>query len=394
MAPAITEVELIEYTYPIEDIGYPDAPYAGFYSTIYVPGNTHNVSAYAIRIHTDTDYLGAYVTRFTAGRSQAEQLLEPLIGLNPLDRERIWTAAKRSLRQNDRFGLGPIDIALWDFAGKYYDAPIHELLGTYRERLPAYASTMHGQNEGGLDSPSAYADFAEQCLDLGYQGFKLHGFDEANEQDLYERDIAAIQAVGNRVGEEMDLMIDSSCKYETWAQALDVGNACDDAGFYWYEDPYSDAGASHKGHKELRDRLETPLLQGEMTRGVEEHTNLIMSGATDFVRVDPEYDEGITGAMKIAHAAESFGLDVEYHGAGPARRQCMAATRNANYYENVAVHPDCDNPSNNPAFLEYSDALEAVNDDGTLPVPTGPGLGIEIDWDYITNNQQHHITVD
>jgi len=71
-------------------------------------------------------------------------------------------------------GIGPIDIALWDFAGKYHDAPIHELLGTYRESIPAYASTYSADSDGGLDTPKAYADFAEQCHRDGFPEFKIH----------------------------------------------------------------------------------------------------------------------------------------------------------------------------------------------------------------------------
>ena len=59
--------------------------------------------------------------------------------------------------------------------------------------------------------------------------------------------------------------------------------------------------------------------------GVEPKADFIVAGGTDFVRVDPEYDMGITGTMKIAHLAESFGLDAEVHACGPAHRHCMAA---------------------------------------------------------------------
>ena len=75
--------------------------------------------------------------------------------------------------------MGLVDIALWDIAGKLYDAPVYELLGGYRKNLPAYASTYHGDENGGLDSPEAFADFAEQCYDMGYRGFKIHGWSHA-----------------------------------------------------------------------------------------------------------------------------------------------------------------------------------------------------------------------
>jgi L-alanine-DL-glutamate epimerase-like enolase superfamily enzyme len=120
---------------------------------------------------------------------------------------------------------------------------------------------------------------------------------------------------------------------------------------------------------------------------LEPHTDFIANEATDFVRADPEYDAGITGAMKVAHVAEGFGLDVEFHAPGPAQRHCIAATRNANYYELALVHPECQNTQPPVYQDDYSDLLDTVDADGTVPVPDGPGLGVEYDWEYIEDNQ-------
>lgn len=283
--------------------------------------------------------------------------------------------------------MGPIDIVLWDIAGKHYSVPVHELLGTYRHHLPVYASTYPGDFDGGLDSPEAYADFAEECSDLGYPAFKLHTWGGDRDRRDIDREIATVRAVGSRVGDEMELMLDPSCEYETFLDALVVGRACDEHDFLWYEDPYSDGGLSQHGHRKLADQLRTPILQTEHIRGLEPHTDFVANNATDILRADPEYDAGITGAMKIAHVAEGFGIDVEYHAPGPAQRHCMAATRNSNYYELGLVHPDCEN--NKPQAIytsDYEDRLESVNSDGTVPVPTGPGLGVTYDWDYIEKN--------
>lgn len=215
-------------------------------------------------------------------------------------------------------GIGPIDITLWDFAGKYYDAPIHELLGSYRDRPPTYASTYEADRNGGLDSPEAFADFAEECLEMGYPGFKIHVWESDTWGNL-DQDVETVHSVGERVGEEMNLILDPACQYETFSDALTVGKACEQEDFYWYEDLYRDAGISQHGHRKLRQLLDVPLLQTEHVRGLESHTDFIASEATDFVRADPEYDAGITGAMKIVHVAEGFGLDVELHAPGPAQ---------------------------------------------------------------------------
>jgi len=379
MGRTITRIESVEFEYPLEDIGTDEA---GF-NLIYEPGATTKRKLFGIQIHTDIDITGEYVGGNSPAAAQWNMFADYLIGKNPLDRERLWSEIKRGLRKYDRMGIGPIDIALWDLAGKYYDAPIHELLGTYRTEISAYASTFHGDENGGLDSPEAFADFAETCRDMGFDGYKIHGWGGSDASRRLDREIEAIRAVGERVGSEMDLMYDPACEYETFADALEIGKALDDQRFFWYEDPYRDAGISQHAHRKLAQKLETPILQTEHVRGLEPHSDFIQNEATDFVRADPEYDGGITGAMKIAHVAEGYGLDVEFHAPGPAQRHCIAAIRNTNYYELALVHPDCTN-TQPPVYKEgYSDML-ADFEDGTVQVPDRPGLGVSYNWDYIT----------
>ena len=143
------------------------------------------------------------------------------------------------------------------------------------------------------------------------------------------------------------------------------------------------------GHKKLREIIKTPLLQTEHIRGVEQHVDFIASGATDIVRVDPDYDSGFTGSMKIANAAEGFGLDVEIHSPGPAQRQMMAAVRNTNYYEMALVHPNTPEIGRtNEIYADgYKDSLDAVDKEGNVNVPKGPGLGVEYNWDFIMSNR-------
>ncbi|QLG27354.1 mandelate racemase [Halorarum halophilum] len=382
MSLEITRIESTEFRYPLEDVGTDEH---GF-NLVYDPGTTTERKLFGLRIHTNDGLTGEYVGGNSPAAAQINTFADYLVGKNPLHRERHWSEMKRALRKYDRMGIGPIDIALWDLAGKLYDAPIHELLGTYRERIPAYASTYHGDDAGGLDSPEAFADFAEECLDMGYGGFKIHGWGGGDERRDLDREIAAVHAVGERVGDEMDLMHDPACELETFADALELGRALDEEGFFWYEDPYRDGGISQHAHRKLRQMLDTPILQTEHVRGLEPATDFVATESTDFVRSDPEYDGGITGAMKRARVAEGFGLDVEFHAPGPAQRHCIAATRNANYYELALVHPDCANTQPPVYGGEYSDMLDAVDDEGTVPVPDGPGLGVEYDWDYIETN--------
>jgi L-alanine-DL-glutamate epimerase-like enolase superfamily enzyme len=178
-------------------------------------------------------------------------------------------------------------------------------------------------------------------------------------------------------------MVDPACELRTFADALAVGRACDEVGFFWYEDPFRDTGVSAYAHRKLRQMIKTPLLETEHVRGLEPKADFLIAEATDFLRVDPEYDMGITGAMKIAHLAEAFGVDVEVHASGPAHRHCMAAIRNTNFYELALVGPKCGNPLPPVYACDYTDELDGVGKDGCFPVPEGPGLGVTYDWDWI-----------
>lgn len=381
MGPTITAVETVTFTHVLEDVTRNPLGV----ELMYEPGAETERTTHAVRIETDAGVTGEYVGGSPPGMTQARTCADMLVGRDALAREDIWYDLKRTLRKYDGTGIGPLDIALWDLAGTYHDSPIHELLGTYRTELPAYVSTYSGSLAGGLDGPAAYADFAAEVRDMGFPAYKLHTWRGYDEVDV-DREVATVRAVGERVGAEMDLMHDPVCEYETFGDALTVGRELDRQGYYWYEDPYSDGSISQHSHRKLAEMLDTPILLTEQSRWVEPHADAIAADATEFVRADPDWDGGITGAMKIARVAEAFGLDVEYHLASPATRHCMAATRNTNYYELGLVAPDCLVPhSEPPVYEEYTDALSAA-EDGRYPVPDGPGLGVEYDWDFIEAN--------
>ncbi|MGQ9632566.1 MAG: enolase C-terminal domain-like protein [bacterium] len=377
--PKITKIEVHEYEYTLNDLG---TDYNGF-NLVYVPGNTISPKGYIIRIFTDSGPIGEYAGGSAAEYSTLPTFAHYLVGKNALERERIYTDVKRALRQVARIGIAPVDIALWDLAGKYYNAPIYKLLGGYKESLPCYASTYHGDTSGGLSTPEAYADFAERCLEMGYPAFKIHGWGRAP----ISQEIATVHAVRRRVGEEMDLMLDPACEYITFGDALKVGWACDEERFFWYEDPYRDGGISQFAHRKLRQLIKTPLLITEHVRSLEPHIDFALAEATDFVRGDVGYD-GITGVMKLAHACEALGIDIEFHGPGPAQRQCMAAIRNTNYYEMGLVHPKAPSSHDIPIYGDdYKDALDAIDERGHIPVPQGPGLGVRIDWGWVAKHR-------
>ena len=386
----IKSVTLTEFTFSVPDIGLENAA-AGVGNMAYVAGATFEPKRFAVRLTTDDGAEGAYVTHWVgtpAAFAQATMLAPLLVGRDPTRREQIYDDLKRELRAYDHMGHGPLDIALWDLIGRMSGVSVKTMLGGYRDRLPTYASTYHGQESaGGLNSPEVFADYALACKQAGFHGFKIHGW---NNGDV-ARELRNVRLVRERVGDDWRLMLDPACQLRTWMDALTVGRACDEAGFFWYEDPYRAAAVSAFGHKRLREQLKTPLLISEHVRGLEQKTSFLIQGGCDMIHADPEYDMGITGVMKIAHVCEGLGLDLQLHACGPAHRLCMSAIRNTHMYEMALMAPGMPNMVPPVYTCGYSDQPEDMSDDGCVPVPEGPGLGVNYDWDFIDAYQTQRL---
>ncbi len=386
----ISRVEIRSFNFEVPDLSLGVHPATGVGNMVYAKGSHLTATRYAVRITCRDGAQGEYVTHWVGTPSalgQMQMLAPMLIGRNPLQRESIWQELKREARAYDHMGHGPLDIALWDLHGKLIGASVSSLLGGFRERLPVYASTYHGQEEpGGLDSIQAFCDYAQECQELGFHGFKIHGWHTGDAR----KEAANVLAVRDAVGPDWNLMLDPACQLRTYLDALYVGRACDDASYFWYEDPYRDSGISAISHKRLREQLRTPLLVSEHVRGIEQKANFLLQGGCDMVHLDPEYDMGLTGALKVAHFCQALGFDVQLHACGPAHRALMSVLPNTHFYEMALIGPGMANCVP-PVYLDgYSDQPGDLATDGCVPVPTGPGLGVTYDWDLIESSTEHY----
>ena len=377
-SPVITHVDIINYEHTLEELG---KDYNTF-NLVYEPGGRLTQQGGILRIHTDQGLVGEFAgpSQGSPPIAEVRAIASYLIGKDALAREWIYNDLKRGSRQMLGTGLSLIDICLWDIAGKFYEEPLYRLLGGEKRPLKAYASTLHGDENGGLTTPEDFADFAQQCLEMGYQSFKVHGWGLA--RNHIDREVENVLNLGKKFAGKLDLLIDPACEIRNFGDALKLGQACDEAQFFWWEDPYQDGGVSQFGHRKLRQLVKTPMLQTEHIRMLEQHVDFIIADATDYVRCGAHQDGGITGAMKIAHAAEGFGLDVELHGPGPVHRHIMSAIRNTNFFELGLVHPKVKTIWA-PVYSNYNDNLDGIDKDGCLWAPEGPGIGVELDWDWI-----------
>jgi L-alanine-DL-glutamate epimerase-like enolase superfamily enzyme len=322
--------------------------------------------------------------------TQVVEFLKPLlIDQNPLDIEKLW---HRMLQVNrwfvDPIAVGVVDIALWDIAGKVAGLPIHRLLGTYRDTVPVYFSS------GRHDSPVEYADEARHWWEQGWKGYKLHPPTSPWRTSAvpFKADIAACEAVRDAVGDEMALMLDATWGY-SYGEALEVGKVLEDLRFLWYEDPL--AAEDIHGYQRLKQYLSIPILATELTHGgLYSLPQWITARATDFLRGDVVIKGGITGLRKIAHLAEAFRMNCEVHDGynalgNVANLHVIMSIANCDWFEVIAFNRAGDHDLEH---LSYGlvEPLQ-IDPEGLIHAPSGPGLGVEIDWELINSAKSDEI---
>jgi L-alanine-DL-glutamate epimerase-like enolase superfamily enzyme len=185
------------------------------------------------------------------------------------------------------------------------------------------------------------------------------------------------RTVREAVGDAFCLMLDSTWSYR-YDQALRVGRAIEDLGFYWYEDPLADDDLF--GCIRLREKLDIPLMATEYAPGgFTNYVPWILNRATDYLRGDVAVKGGVTALLKTAHLAEAFGMNFEVHHGGNslnnvANLHVIMAIRNCEYFE--VLLPD--------GAQKYG-LVEDIEVDaqGLVHAPTAPGLGYPIDFELI-----------
>jgi L-alanine-DL-glutamate epimerase-like enolase superfamily enzyme len=351
------------------------------------PGPEHEATQSLTTIITDEGAKGYHFGGIPT--STLENLIKPiLIGEDPFYREKIWHALKERQRLNmaalnDKH-MTVIDLALWDLAGRYLGQPVHKLLGATRDKVPAYASTMCGDDmEGGLATPEDYARFAEWCVkERGYPAYKLHTWQPPypGAPDV-KRDIEACAAVREAVGPDVPLMLDPF-HYYTRKEALYLARELEKLDYAWMEEPMDEHSMSSYVwlcENTLLDICGPETAEGKMFTRAE----WIKAGACDIVRGGVGDVGGITPLMKIAHLAEAFGMNMEVHGGGVGNLHVMCAVENAWLYERGLLHPFIDYEQPKPWLNQLIDPMD---DEGYVHVPQGPGLGVDINFDYIQDN--------
>jgi L-alanine-DL-glutamate epimerase-like enolase superfamily enzyme len=310
-----------------------------------------------------------------------------LIGRDPMDRESIWQDLahwqRGSAGQFTDRALALVEQALWDLAGRKLKLPVHKLIGGYRDKVLAYGSTMCGDDlPGGLSTPDEYGQFAEKLVKRGYKAIKLHTWmPPISFAPNPQMDIQACAAVREAVGPDIALMLDGYHWYSRM-DALTIGKALEKLNFAWFEEPMMEDSA--ESYAWLAANLDIPVLGPESIAGkFHSRASWVTQKSCDILRAGVAGVGGIGPCLKVAHLAESFGMDCEVHGNGAANLAVVGAISNCRWYERGLLHP----------FLDYEEVpahlnslVDPMDADGYVHLSDRPGLGEDINFAYIEAN--------
>lgn len=369
----ITRIEAIELRLPDEEIH--EAKFSSCQDAIIV------------RIHTDEGIVGigdayssphvvkALIEAPLSGAS-ASGLGRLLIGLNPLDIRPInHMLQARNLRLGRRgiicHAIAAIDIALWDIAGKYYNKPVHQLLGgAFHKKFRAYASILFGKD--GNET----REIGKRWVDEGFTAVKFGWTPMGQSEKL---DLELVEGGRRGVGDDNDLIVDAGCCWDT-NTAIKRAQQFQEYNVLFLEEPLNRENL--EGYRKLTSVSPIPIAAGEGEMGRFAHQHFIEQSGINIVQIDVE-NNGITEASRIADMAEDHGIRVVNH-----------------FYTNPIGLAACLHwlASRQSAFiLEYCVEETPIRQDltkqklpvvdGYVEVPEGPGLGVALNEEVIERYQ-------
>ncbi|HZU39313.1 MAG TPA: mandelate racemase/muconate lactonizing enzyme family protein, partial [Gemmataceae bacterium] len=333
-----------------------------------------------IEIRTDADLAGFGSAMTSKALVEAAvQLLRPLlIGERADEPARVSEKLRQSLFWQGRGGavehaISGIDIALWDLMGKICAQPVFRLLGgSYRDRIKPYASML-------FDEPGPLREKLQRALERGFRAIKL-GWRPFGRRDR-KTDELLVKTARESLSPEVELMVDAGGSEQFWPHgykwALETARMLAAYDVTWFEEalPPDDLD----GYVELRRQAPLPIATGEVLTRRQSFWPFLRRHAVDIIQPDTTKCGGLTEAWRIAWMAHEHNIQFVPHGWNTALGlaadlQLTAALPVARYVEYLTPSPYIDELITEPFRLDA---------DGYLHVPTGPGLGVEINRDVL-----------
>jgi len=306
-------------------------------------------------------------------------VLEPLYrGENALEPERVSEKLRQNMFWLGRGGsithtISGIDIALWDLLGKVTSQPVGRLLGgRYRDRVKPYASLL-------MSEPAPLTDKLLRLKEHGFQAFKI-GWGPFGRQSN-ALDEAIVSAAREAVGADVFLMVDAGGSDAFWKQgykwALRTSQMLADYDVFWFEEPLKPDAL--RDYVLLRQSAPVPIAAGEVFTRRQSYQLWLQEGAFDIVQPDVTKVGGITESRRIAWMAQANGVRFIPHGWNTAvglaaDLQLASAFSDTDLVEYITGSPYVD---------EITVGGWKLDENGMLPIPDAPGLGVELNMDAV-----------
>ncbi len=274
----------------------------------------------------------------------------------------------------------PVDLALWDLAGKITGEPVWRMLGGRADHVRLYASS------GVLRDRGAMAETAERFADEGFSAMKVRFTASAGGRASWREDLSALEAIRARVGDRLDLMVDCNQGWRmpwdtsapwTLKDALAVARELEPLGVYWMEEPLH--RADRKAMAALRQSTSLRIAGGEMSRELYEFRDLIEERCLDVLQPDAALVGGITGLRRVALMAREANLLFTPH----SWTNGIGVLANAHLTAGVGDAPflewPYDPPEWSPERRDFPMAAPLLAKEGRLALSEAPGLGLTLD---------------
>lgn len=340
-----------------------------------------------LKIETDEGIIGwgepVIEGRAHTVQAAVDELSDYLIGKDPMNIEDHWQVMYRSGFYRGgpilMSAIAGIDQALWDIKGKYYDTPVYELLGgKCRDAIKVYSWI-------GGDRPSDVAKAAKEAVAKGFSAIKMNATEELQIIDSYSKVDEAVERIASireAVGSDIGIGVDFHGRVHR-PMAKILVKAMEPYRPMFYEEPvlpeHNDTLA------EVARLTHIPIAIGERMFSTYDFKNILASGCVDIIQPDLSHAGGITECRKIASMAEAYDIALAPHcPLGPiALAACLqldAVSYNAFIQEqSLGIHYNKTND-----ILDYLSDPSVFNyEDGMVTIPNGPGLGIEINEEYV-----------
>lgn len=335
-----------------------------------------------LEILTDEGLSGFYGPIDHAAAVHVTSLLKPvLLGRDPMPWQQIWYDLHTRYKRHGWIGafmmaISAVDNTLWDLRGKAAGVPVYKLLGgPARPRIRAYASM------GGFPhEPEPLAEHAQAMRKAGFTAQKWF-FDRNPRTGRAEmvEDVALVRNVREAVGEDYDLMFDAVMQWEA-DYAVAVARRILPFDPTWLEEPVP--ALQVNGYVRVKQATGIPLAGGEHLYSRWDVRPYLEANALDFVQTDPEWAGGISELMRICAMAAAYGVRVCPHG----HTIVPAAHVIAAQPESVCPMLEYLFTSAVPRQCLFKDPL--VPQDGFLPLPSKPGLGVELDESKVESRRE------